>query len=179
MVDNTSDAFKQFLNFLGERIELKGWKGYRAGLDVNEGQTGKHSYYTKWQGYEVMFHVAPLLPHSTADHQQLERKRHLGNDIVVIVFQDTDAPIKIGTFSSKQNHVFAIVRPVTKGGNVEGYSFTVVNKNGVPVYSPEIPDPAYFDRNAVARDYFLHKRTFFTSNPLRNRYSSILCSGEC
>jgi len=23
------------LNFIGERIELKNWKGYRAGLDVN------------------------------------------------------------------------------------------------------------------------------------------------
>lgn len=34
-VENTSPHFKQFLNFLGETIELKGWKGYRAGLDVS------------------------------------------------------------------------------------------------------------------------------------------------
>jgi len=33
--DDTSKAFKEFLNFIGERIELKNWKGYRAGLDVN------------------------------------------------------------------------------------------------------------------------------------------------
>lgn len=30
-----SKAYKDFLNFIGERIELKNWKGYRAGLDVN------------------------------------------------------------------------------------------------------------------------------------------------
>jgi RAP1 GTPase activating protein 1 len=61
-LEQTSPAFKNFLNFLGERIELKGWKGYRAGLDINDNQTGSHSYYTKWQGYEIMFHVSPLLP---------------------------------------------------------------------------------------------------------------------
>jgi len=33
--DDSSKAFKEFLNFIGERIELKNWKGYRAGLDVN------------------------------------------------------------------------------------------------------------------------------------------------
>jgi len=30
-----SKAYKEFLNFIGEHIELKNWKGYRAGLDVN------------------------------------------------------------------------------------------------------------------------------------------------
>ena len=69
--ESTSPAFRQFLDFLGERIELKGWKGYRAGLDVKENQTGTHSYYTKWQGYEVMFHVSPMLPYNVSDKQQV------------------------------------------------------------------------------------------------------------
>ena len=34
-MDDASAGFKGFLNFLGETIELKGWKGYRAGLDVS------------------------------------------------------------------------------------------------------------------------------------------------
>lgn len=142
--------------FLGEKIDLKGWKGYRAGLDVNEGQTGKHSYYTKWQGYEVMFHVAPLLPFSNADKQQLERKRHVGNDIVVIVFQDSDVPFKFSSISSKQNHVFAFVKP--KG---DGYQLTMVQKNGVPQFKPELPHSTFFERTAVARDFFLHKRKHY------------------
>eukprot|EP00158_Paraphelidium_tribonemae_P001232 Partr_v1_DN24146_c0_g1_i1_m71146 putative GTPase activating protein len=150
--DQSSPAFKNFLNFLGERIELKGWKGYRAGLDISEGQTGTHSYYTKWQGYEIMFHVGPLLPFSAIDKQQLERKRHIGNDIVVIIFSESDLPLKLNTVSSKQNHIFAVVKP--KG---EGYTFTIINKTGVPNYGPEIPEPAYFDKNATSRDYFLHK----------------------
>lgn len=32
--DDTSKAYKEFLTFIGEKIELQNWKGYRAGLDV-------------------------------------------------------------------------------------------------------------------------------------------------
>ena len=38
-----------------------------------------------------MFHVSTLLPYYPRDEQQVERKRHLGNDIVVIVFVEPGA----------------------------------------------------------------------------------------
>jgi hypothetical protein len=31
----TSAAFDEFLEFLGNRIVLRDWKGFRGGLDVN------------------------------------------------------------------------------------------------------------------------------------------------
>lgn len=34
-----------------------------------------------------MFHVSTFLPYTVGDTQQLQRKRHIGNDIVAIVFQ--------------------------------------------------------------------------------------------
>jgi hypothetical protein len=64
-----------------------GWTG---------GKTGEHSVFAELPSdiperpYEVMYHVSTLLPHSKKDVQQLERKRHLGNDVVVIVFQAGD-----------------------------------------------------------------------------------------
>lgn len=36
-----------------------------------------------------MFHVSTKLPFQPDDEQKVERKRHLGNDICVIVFNDT------------------------------------------------------------------------------------------
>lgn len=158
--DQTSPHFRQFLNFLGERIELKSWKGYRAGLDTNDNQTGTHSYYTKWQGYEVMFHVGPMLPFTVKGEQQIERKRFIGNDIVVIIFQESDQPIKLNTFSSKQNHVFAIVRPhfeKSSASEATGYHVSIVNKMGVPAYTPDLPEPTFIERNAMSRDFFFHK----------------------
>lgn len=51
------------------------------------GHTGSEAIYEKFYNREIMFHVAPLLPHTAGDAQQLQRKRHVGNDIVAIVFQ--------------------------------------------------------------------------------------------
>jgi len=82
-------------------------------LDNN---TGTQSVYTKWQGYEIMFHVATLLPYKEDDKQQLERKRHIGNDIVVIVFQEENGvPYQLTSVTSHQNHILAVVQPCGDG----------------------------------------------------------------
>jgi len=153
-LENASEDYKQFLNFLGETIELKGWKGYRAGLDVNEGQTGNYSVYTKWQGYEIMFHVGTHLPFKVGDAQQLERKRHIGNDIVIIIFQDKGTkPFDLSTITSHQNHIVAVIQPY----NDNQYKFTICSRNGVPPFNPPIPEPAIMNRDSISRDFFLHK----------------------
>ncbi|KNC49844.1 Rap1 GTPase-activating protein 1 [Thecamonas trahens ATCC 50062] len=52
-------AFVAFTNLIGTRVPLKGWDGYRAGLDVDAGGTGDYSLFAQVRGYDVMFHVAP------------------------------------------------------------------------------------------------------------------------
>ena len=37
-----------------------------------------------------MFHVSTLLPYEKNDPQKLQRKRHVGNDIVCVVFLEAD-----------------------------------------------------------------------------------------
>ena len=59
--------------------------------------TGKDSIYTVYAGHEVMYHVSTLLPHSKDNPQQLERKRHIGNDIVNIIY--TDDPNLLESFN--------------------------------------------------------------------------------
>ena len=44
---------------------------FRGGLDVQHGQTGTHSLYTKYHNHEVMFHVSTLLPYTDGDTQQV------------------------------------------------------------------------------------------------------------
>ncbi|KJE90553.1 hypothetical protein CAOG_08551 [Capsaspora owczarzaki ATCC 30864] len=83
-----SPRFDDFLKVLGDKVELKGWPYFRAGLDVKDNTTGTHSVYTRFSNYEIMFHVSTLLPFAEGDKQQLERKRHIGNDICAIVFED-------------------------------------------------------------------------------------------
>jgi len=67
-----------------------------------------------------MYHVSTLLPHYEADAQQLEKKRHIGNDIVVIIFQEGDTPFDPTKIKSVFNHVFIVIRPIKPGAKLEG-----------------------------------------------------------
>jgi hypothetical protein len=69
--------------------------------------------YTIYEGHEIMFHVSTQLPYIRGSRQQLERKRHIGNDIVTIVFQDVDEneepDFTPSSARSQFQHIFALV----------------------------------------------------------------------
>lgn len=75
LLESGSQQFEQFLNLLGERVRLKGWKGYRAELDVENDSTGTHSVSTAYRGHDIMFHVSTLLPYSRVNQQQVNHER--------------------------------------------------------------------------------------------------------
>ena len=69
--------------------------------------------YTKFRGNELMFHVSTMLPYSINDKQQLTRKRHIGNDLVTIVFQEAGSlPFSPKTIRSQYQHIFIVVRAI-------------------------------------------------------------------
>jgi len=106
-----------------------------------------------------MFHVATLLPHDKNDPQQLERKRHIGNDVVIIIFFDTEDPEPKWDpemICSHVNQVFVLVRPtVTLTGRA--YYVNIVNKKGVPPCTPFLPSPPVFPNDDDSRELFLLK----------------------
>jgi hypothetical protein len=61
-------------------------------MSIIANSTGRESVYTAFSGHEIMFHVSTLLPYSKDNNQQIERKRHVGNDIVNIVFENAADP---------------------------------------------------------------------------------------
>ncbi|XP_071414420.1 rap1 GTPase-activating protein 1-like isoform X9 [Pithys albifrons albifrons] len=66
-----SQGFLEFLDFLGDKIQLQDFRGFRGGLDVTRGQTGTESVYTNFRGKEIMFHVSTKLPFTEGDSQQV------------------------------------------------------------------------------------------------------------
>eukprot|EP00027_Filamoeba_sp_ATCC50430_P007625 CAMPEP_0168559500 /NCGR_PEP_ID=MMETSP0413-20121227/10558_1 /TAXON_ID=136452 /ORGANISM="Filamoeba nolandi, Strain NC-AS-23-1" /LENGTH=959 /DNA_ID=CAMNT_0008590735 /DNA_START=92 /DNA_END=2971 /DNA_ORIENTATION=- len=155
----TSADYEEFLSWLGEKIVLKGWEGYRGGLDVKNNSTGTHSVFTRHCGYEIMFHVSTLLPFYPNDKQQLERKRHLGNDVCVIIFKDSDEPFAPNTIKSEFNHVFAVVCK-DKKLSVDGktfYQVTFAYKDAIGMTYPPLPFPAVFENTQIFRDFLLTK----------------------
>lgn len=85
---------------------------YRGGLDTRHGQTGDSAVYEVFRGREVLFHVASLLPYSPGDSQQLQRKRHIGNDIVAIIFQEEPTPFSPDMIASHFLHAFIVVQVI-------------------------------------------------------------------
>ncbi|KAL7719010.1 Rap/Ran GTPase-activating protein [Entamoeba marina] len=112
--DEIGMPFYEMMDLLADKVPLKGFGGFNGGLDTKFNNTGDTSYYTRFLGNEVMFHVAPLLPNVEDDLQKLERKRHIGNDVVVLVFLEEKVHnFDPRIFTSHFNHIFIIVQPIS------------------------------------------------------------------
>ncbi|XP_078255279.1 signal-induced proliferation-associated 1-like protein 2 isoform X3 [Rhinoraja longicauda] len=153
-----SPVFEEFLDLLGHRVRLKGFGKYRAQLDNKTDSTGTHSLYTTYKDYEIMFHVSTMLPYTPNNRQQLLRKRHIGNDIVTIVFQEPGAlPFTPRNIRSHFQHVFVIVRVHNPCTENVCYSVAVSRSKDVPPFGPPIPKGVTFPKSAVFRDFLLAK----------------------
>uniref|UniRef100_A0A8C4IIC3 Signal induced proliferation associated 1 like 2 n=1 Tax=Dicentrarchus labrax TaxID=13489 RepID=A0A8C4IIC3_DICLA len=151
-------ALEEFLDLLGQRVRLKGFTKYRAQLDNKTDSTGTHSLYTTYKDYELMFHVSTMLPYTPNNRQQLLRKRHIGNDIVTIVFQEPGAlPFTPKSIRSHFQHVFVIVKVHNPCTDNVCYSVAVSRSKDVPPFGPPIPKSVTFPKSAVFRDFLLAK----------------------
>ncbi|XP_014601552.1 PREDICTED: GTPase-activating Rap/Ran-GAP domain-like protein 3 isoform X2 [Polistes canadensis] len=173
--ESGSPGFEKFLDILGEKIRLRGWDKYRGGLDVKGDMTGRESVYTIYAGHEVMYHVSTMLPYSKDNPQQLERKRHIGNDIVNIIY--IDDPAAVDNFNpncirSQFTHVFAVVSAL---GVLKGWRVAIYCDETVPLFGPSLPCPPIFDDPYHLREFLLvklingEKATFNTPTFSRKR----------
>nr|XP_046169473.1 rap1 GTPase-activating protein 2-like isoform X4 [Oncorhynchus gorbuscha]XP_046169474.1 rap1 GTPase-activating protein 2-like isoform X4 [Oncorhynchus gorbuscha] len=150
-------AFREFLSVLGDNIELNDFKGFRGGLDVSHGQTGSESVYTVFRQREIMFHVSTKLPFTEGDIQQLQRKRHIGNDIVAAVFQEGATPFVPDMIASNFLHAYVLVQVENPGTEHTTYKVSVTAREDVPPFGPPLPNPAVFKKGPEFRDFLLTK----------------------
>ncbi|XP_003933129.1 rap1 GTPase-activating protein 2 isoform X14 [Saimiri boliviensis] len=154
-----SPAFKEFLDLLGDTITLQDFKGFRGGLDVTHGQTGVESVYTTFRDREIMFHVSTKLPFTEGDAQQLQRKRHIGNDIVAIIFQEENTPFVPDMIASNFLHAYIVVQVEAPGTETPSYKVSVTAREDVPTFGPPLPSPPVFQKGAEFREFLLTKLT--------------------
>lgn len=153
-----SRAMDEFLELVGDRITLKNFKGFRGGLDTQFGQTGIESVYAKFLEREIMFHVSTLLPYTENDPQQLQRKRHIGNDIVAIVFQEESTPFTPDMIASHFLHAYVIVQPIlAPDGTTAEYKVAVAARDDVPSFGPDLPNPSVFPKGQDFREFLFTK----------------------
>ncbi|CAJ0585497.1 unnamed protein product, partial [Mesorhabditis spiculigera] len=153
----SSPAFEEFLSVLGDTVTLQGFQGYRGGLDTQHGQTGREAVYTDFRGRECLFHVSTMLPYTHGDKQQLQRKRHIGNDIVAIVFQEENTPFAPDMIASNFLHAYIVVQPIEAGTDKVRYRVAVAARDDVPFFGPTLPAPPVFRRGQDFRNFLLTK----------------------
>lgn len=157
--EQAGPAFDEFLDMIGQRVRLRGFDKYKAGLDTKSDTTGLYSVYTQYQGNEIMFHVSTMLQYSPNNRQQLLRKRYIGNDIVTIVFQEPGACC----FSPKHirsqfQHVFIVVRAINPcSGTATKYRLAVSRFQGVPVFGPPLSESAVYVKGKNLADLICAK----------------------
>ncbi|KAG7223107.1 hypothetical protein INR49_015866 [Caranx melampygus] len=125
------------------------YQKFRGGLDVSHGQTGSESVYTVFRQREIMFHVSTKLPFTEGDVQQLQRKRHIGNDIVAAVFQEEPTPFVPDMIASNFLHAYVLVQ-------VENPCVCYSERGCTSFWTPS-PNPAVFKKGPEFRDFLLTK----------------------
>lgn len=128
--------------------------------------------YTNWRNIEIMFHVSTLLPYEKHDPQKLQRKRHIGNDIVCVVFLEADnTPFSPACIKSHFLHTFILVRPLASPSSQiqmtfdmqqvrvsarikrkpTRYEVSVVTRDEVGAYKPYLWEQSVFEKGAMFR----------------------------
>lgn len=156
--EDAGPAFTEFLDAIGKTVRLKGFEHYKAGLDNKTDSTGTHSLYATYQDCEVMFHVSTMLPVTPNNRQQLLRKRHIGNDIVTIVFQEPGSmPFTPKNIRSQFQHVFVVVRAINPCTDHTQYKVSVSRSKEVPVFGPPIRNNGIYSKGKTFADLLLAK----------------------
>ncbi|CAL1542795.1 unnamed protein product [Lymnaea stagnalis] len=112
-----SPRYTKFIMALGDMIsieEAEREKVYLGGLTPSDGK-----FAVAWQdeSLRVIFHIATLMPNRPGDTRFNNKKSHIGNDFVTIVYNDSSEDYKSGTISGQFNFVSIIIRPLDYESN--------------------------------------------------------------
>jgi tuberous sclerosis 2 len=121
ILENThgSPAYTRFLEGIGRLIDLRGQVDvYAGGLDPDE--DGEYAY-AWWDDIgQILYHTATLMP-SGGENSYTNKKRHIGNDYVRIIWNDSGLPYKFDTLSTQFQFVNVVIEPHSRGA-IAAYS---------------------------------------------------------
>ncbi|KIH86931.1 GTPase activating protein [Sporothrix brasiliensis 5110] len=117
-VSGSSD-YVDFLNGLGTLVRLKGATFNTQGLDREFDTDGAYTFCWRDRVTEIVFHVTTQMPTDRErDPICISKKRHIGNDFVNIIFNDSGLPFRFDTFPSEFNYVNIVITPESRASFV-------------------------------------------------------------
>jgi hypothetical protein len=144
-----SSDYTEFLSGLGTLTKLKGAKFNTQGLDRQFDSDGEYTFCWRDRVTEIVFHVTTQMPtNPDQDPQCINKKRHIGNDFVNIIFNNSGRSFRFDTFPSDFNYVNIVITPESRESFVASrfrskahtnnafYKVQVMSKPGFPEISP-------------------------------------------
>lgn len=151
MNDIGSPAYTSFVRDLGTLCRLKGAKFNTGGLDTRDDIDGEFTYCWRDRCMELVFHIPTMMPTNPDDEMTYpNKKRHIGNDFVNIIFNDSGLPYNFDTFPSQFNYVHIVISPESRASFVDRrldadpdgrnryYKVQAISKPGFPDISPAV-----------------------------------------
>lgn len=108
-----SRDYEHFLDGLGTKVAIRGAHFNTQGLhpDID----GEYTYAWRDRVTELVFHVTTMMPtNREQDPQCINKKRHVGNDFVNIIFNRSNVPFDFDTIPSQFNSVNIVITPVSR-----------------------------------------------------------------
>jgi len=118
-----SEAYSTFLQSLGEFVPLLNCKDvYTGGLDTSPDLVdGEKALF--WadseKSVQIIFHVTSMMPNRESDPHYTGKKRHIGNDYVLVVWNESgidpdgaNGGFKFDTVAAQFNFINLIITPV-------------------------------------------------------------------
>lgn len=107
-----TSLYNSFLSGLGTKVTLQGATFNTQGLDREANRDGTHTYAWRDRVTEIVFHITTMMPTNTvSDPQCVEKKRHIGNDFVNIIYNDSGMPFDFDTFKTQYNYFYIVITP--------------------------------------------------------------------
>ncbi|KAF8297791.1 hypothetical protein DL93DRAFT_2173730 [Clavulina sp. PMI_390] len=141
-----SPAYTSFLGNLGHIIRLKNQSTvYPGGLDTTNDIDGEYAYVWWDEIAQIVFHATTMMPNFPHDPSRTFKKRHVGNDWVRIVWNDSGVPYRFDTLSTEFQLVNVVIEPHSAGITAaysnsahenEFFKVTLQRAEGVPEFGP-------------------------------------------
>lgn len=107
-----SPDYVRFLNALGSIERLRGKTDNTGGLDREMDIDGRYAYFWRDDVTQMIFHAATMMPTDlTRDPQCSNKKRHIGNDFVTVVYNDSGLDYAFDTLPGQFNFINIVVTP--------------------------------------------------------------------
>ncbi|GAO48651.1 hypothetical protein G7K_2821-t1 [Saitoella complicata NRRL Y-17804] len=108
-----SRRYLDFVDGLGKLIRLKGIKEvYTGGLDTENDIDGEYAYFWNDKITQIIFHCTSMMPTALdRDPQCTLKKRHIGNDFVNVVFNESGVPWSLDVIPGQFNFLNVVITP--------------------------------------------------------------------